>query len=383
LTTQVFVNGVTLTDAAWFNDVDSVTYDGLTGQVLIGGGAGVAAVWTAATGTGAPVRAGSPTLTGTLSGAAATFSTTLGVTGVITATGGVVGNLTGNASGTAATVTGAAQTAITSVGSLTSLTMVGNIAVGLHSVGYDGSTNGLTFDASSNATFNKTLGVTGTCTFAAVNATNFSLGDGNLLKWGVGSTDYLQGSSSTHTLNILLNSSTVVALTTGGMVVTGTTTSSTGMAVGGATAGTGGVAFPSTQVAVADVNTLDDYEEGTWTPTLSGATTTTYTTQSGSYVKIGKVVKIWCNLTINAVGNGSITTIAGLPFTASAQIGNACPVSDCSNLASNVVWLTGFVTPSASTVQFKTATISTNGFTSSAAIFGSAANISFSGTYTV
>ena len=39
--------------------------DGLTTQLLVGGGAGSAPVWTAATGTDAPVRAGSPTLTGT------------------------------------------------------------------------------------------------------------------------------------------------------------------------------------------------------------------------------------------------------------------------------------------------------------------------------
>ena len=37
----------------------------------------------------------------------------------------------------------------------------------------------------------------------------------------------------------------------------------TGASVGGATPGTGGLAFPATAVAVADVNTLDDYEEYT------------------------------------------------------------------------------------------------------------------------
>ena len=50
-------------------------------------------------------------------------------TGAITASGGVVGNVTGNASGTALTVTQAAQSAITSVGTLTGLTVSGNITV--------------------------------------------------------------------------------------------------------------------------------------------------------------------------------------------------------------------------------------------------------------
>src|SRR3989338_4887384 len=56
------------------------------------------------------------------------------ITGALTASGGVVGNLTGNVtgnvSGTDATVTGAAQTAITSLGTLTGLTMGGTLAMG-------------------------------------------------------------------------------------------------------------------------------------------------------------------------------------------------------------------------------------------------------------
>lgn len=47
--------------------------------------------------------------------------------GAVTASAGVVGNLTGNASGTAATVTTAAQPAITSVGTLSAVTVTGLI----------------------------------------------------------------------------------------------------------------------------------------------------------------------------------------------------------------------------------------------------------------
>ena len=37
---------------------------------------------------------------------------------------------------------------------------------------------------------------------------------------------------------------------------------------------TGGrIQFPATQIASGDANCLDDYEEGTWTATLTGATT--------------------------------------------------------------------------------------------------------------
>lgn len=56
----------------------------------------------------------------------------------------------------------------------------------------------------------------------------------------------------------------------------------------------GQIAFPASQNASADANTLDDYEEGAWTPALScntvGNLSVTYTTQLGVYTKIGRVV---------------------------------------------------------------------------------------------
>lgn len=79
-----------------------------------------------------------------------------------------------------------------------------------------------------------------------------------------------------------------------------------------------GVVFPATQIAAAGVNTLDDYEEGTWTPVLSfGGLSTgiTYTTQSGNYVKIGRNVML--EFEINLSSRGSATgsaVISGFPF---------------------------------------------------------------------
>ncbi len=69
-------------------------------------------------------------------------------------------------------------------------------------------------------------------------------------------------------------------------------------------------------------NKLDDYEEGTWTPTdLSGAGLT-FASSTGQYVKIGKMVYLGGN--INYPGNGSSADmlIGGLPFTC-ANIGAA------------------------------------------------------------
>jgi len=73
-------------------------------------------------------------------------------------------------------------------------------------------------------------------------------------------------------------------------------------------------------------NLLDDYEEGTWTPTLRGETTAgtyTYLEQQGHYVKIGEQVTAWFNLTniaTGSAGSGALL-LSGLPFTINWQSG--------------------------------------------------------------
>jgi hypothetical protein len=82
------------------------------------------------------------------------------------------------------------------------------------------------------------------------------------------------------------------------------------------------VKFPATQVASADANTLDDYEEGSWSPLIQGtsvAGTQTYaSTPVGRYTKVGNMVFITCYIQMSAKGgttSGNIR-IVGLPFTA-------------------------------------------------------------------
>jgi hypothetical protein len=89
---------------------------------------------------------------------------------------------------------------------------------------------------------------------------------------------------------------------------------------GGSTTATGtGIAFPATQSASSDANTLDDYEEGTFTPTLIGGFSsgpTSYIVQTGVYTKIGRVVYFFLDLdSEGATANASTITIGGLPFT--------------------------------------------------------------------
>ncbi len=81
----------------------------------------------------------------------------------------------------------------------------------------------------------------------------------------------------------------------------------------------GQIKFPAAQAASADANTLDDYEEGTWTPVIGGSGGTsgqTYSAQTGRYVKVGRLVMANCFVQLSV--KGTITTnvqIQGLPFT--------------------------------------------------------------------
>jgi hypothetical protein len=80
----------------------------------------------------------------------------------------------------------------------------------------------------------------------------------------------------------------------------------------------GGITFPATDVAASNGNTLDDYEEGTFTPVIEGTTTAgtgTYSVQEGKYLKIGKRVSFYVNFNWSAhTGTGNIR-VSGLPFT--------------------------------------------------------------------
>ena len=66
----------------------------------------------------------------------------------------------------------------------------------------------------------------------------------------------------------------------------------------------------------ADANSLDDYEEGTWTPAFSDAGTPSYTTQFGRYTKIGRVVFCTIALRATSVSGSSTIVLTGLPFSA-------------------------------------------------------------------
>jgi hypothetical protein len=109
------------------------------------------------------------------------------------------------------------------------------------------------------------------------------------------------------TSGLTTNSGTVISASTIG--VGGTTPSASGA----------GLTFPAVQSASTDANCLDDYEEGTWTPTVFGQTTAgtgTYTYQVGNYVKVGQMVCASALIVLtNHTGTGNLA-LGGLPFSA-------------------------------------------------------------------
>jgi len=67
---------------------------------------------------------------------------------------------------------------------------------------------------------------------------------------------------------------------------------------------------------------LNDYEEGTWVPTVGG--TSTYTGQTGSYIKVGRLVTVSFDMAILLLGTGSTATISGLPFVVGSATSPKC-----------------------------------------------------------
>lgn len=103
----------------------------------------------------------------------------------------------------------------------------------------------------------------------------------------------------------------------------------TTMGVGGATpsASGSGITFPATQSASTDANTLDDYEEGSWTPSIAGTSIVMGSGNAGSYTKIGRMVFFQAFVILSS-GTPTGAQITGLPF--------VTPNSDNSNYAMGV-----------------------------------------------
>jgi hypothetical protein len=176
------------------------------------------------------------------------------------------------------------------------------------------------------------------------------------------------------TLGITTNSGTVISASTIG--------------VGGATpsASGAGITFPASQSASSDANTLDDYEEGTFTPTIAGSTTAgtaTYGSQSARYTKIGRLVQFEIYLAwTGGTGTGNLQ-LKGLPFTnSSAGTFPAVSFSYVNNLTLPALSiLTGFVQNTNTGIEFYS--YPAGGGATQAVAYDSSAEFTITGTYSV
>jgi hypothetical protein len=133
------------------------------------------------------------------------------------------------------------------------------------------------------------------------------------------------------------------------------------LGVGNATPSTSGagITFPATASPSSNANTLDDYEEGTWTPFIdsSGAGTGRATSVSGAtYVKVGRqvTVKTYCTLTTFGSGGSGWIKISGLPFVNSDDGAYAaCSVGFFTNLKANLVYVCGTIDPNGSWFEMR------------------------------
>jgi hypothetical protein len=130
----------------------------------------------------------------------------------------------------------------------------------------------------------------------------------------------------TFTKNVQLTSDLGVANYIMGNVGIGTTTPAVKLDVIGAIRSSAGILFGTDTAAV---NTLDDYEEGTWTPKVfdanSGGNEATYSQNEGVYTKIGNMV--YWRISIVLASKGSMTAgnelyIRDFPFTSASIPGN-------------------------------------------------------------
>jgi hypothetical protein len=161
----------------------------------------------------------------------------------------------------------------------------------------------------------------GAAVFSGDNTTGtnaFGTAEGILLSTGSGVARVTAISNGANNVNLALRS-----LSNGGGVDAITLTPSGAVALSGAVTNAGGVGitFPASQFASSNANTLDDYEEGTFTPTVAPSTSGTITLNSDidrlAYTKIGRVVYVQGLLEISSVSSpvGASVFIQGLPFT--------------------------------------------------------------------
>jgi len=276
------------------------------------------------------------------------------------------------------------NTAVQLGNTITTLTGVTNVASsGSLTLGTSGNTTAITVDTSQNvgigtasptSKLTVSSGATGTAASFSGSGTfseiSFKAGASTTAYIGVNNSDFLVETGGAESLRLNTN---------GALILKGGSASASGV----------GIAFPATQSTTSNANTLDDYEVGTFTPTLIDAGNnqpTSYTVQRGNYTKVGNAVTIEIYLNVTTLG-GSITgavAIGGLPFAAKnvSDLYAPFPVVYWGTMNTSFVWLGGFVNSTATKIGLYKATAAvTNVSAMQASDWKNASDMIIGGTY--
>lgn len=180
-----------------------------------------------------------------------------------------------------------------------------------------------------------------------------------------------------------------IALTEGGVEgmrlnASGNVQFAKNISIGGATPTTSGtgITFPATASPSSNANTLDDYEEGTFTPNVGG--NTTYAYQDGKYTKIGNVVYVSIGMAITTIGTGSVNVISGLPFTCRSTLSApTLAVNYFDNLNTSLTFLVGAVNQNDTTIAFRSTAGTSINMTIAPSIFKTPSTVLLSGCYDI
>lgn len=118
--------------------------------------------------------------------------------------------------------------------------------------------------------------------------------------------------------------------------------------------------------------------QGTWTPSLGG--NATYTTQTGVYTRIGRLVIFSGNLIVNVIGTGSTNAISGLPFVIGSN--STAHIGYFASAAVSPVFVSAYLAATQSTINIVGLTAAATG-TGAINLFGNSTNVYFSGSYIV
>jgi hypothetical protein len=161
-------------------------------------------------------------------------------------------------------------------------------------------------------------GIVGANTAAAGSFTTLSATGVTTVQAGTAALPAITTSGDTNT-GIFFPAADTIAFTEGGTEAMRINSSSgvqvlNCLGVGNATPSTSGagITFPATQSASSDANTLDDYEEGTWTATVSAGS---IASQNCTYTKIGRAVFLCGEITYGVGTTTEDPSFSGLPFT--------------------------------------------------------------------